>query len=267
MKNIILDKYFKLSLVFIRQYIKILIQSKLDFFLGILGFVITQASNLIIIFIIFKQIPNLNGWNMEEIIFIYGFSQIPRGIDHLFTDNLWSLSDILKQGDFDKYLIRPINPLFNLLSNKFQPDALGEIFIGITLIVISSNYLNISWEIIKIIIFIIAIVSSTVIYTSIKLLFSSFSFWIKDSFSLLQFIYTLSDFAKYPITIYSKYIQYIISIIIPFAFTSFFPACYFLNKIDNILILLLSIIVSIIFGMLAYLTWNIGIKHYESSGS
>ncbi|NMX24770.1 hypothetical protein HGP05_06575 [Streptococcus sanguinis] len=34
------------------------------------------------------------------------------------------------QGEFDKYLTRPINPLFHILVETFQIDALGELLVG-----------------------------------------------------------------------------------------------------------------------------------------
>lgn len=46
-----------------------------------------QCFNLLFLWLIFAQIPNLMGWTLEEIVFIYGFSLIPKGLDHLVFDN------------------------------------------------------------------------------------------------------------------------------------------------------------------------------------
>ena len=55
------------------------------------------------------------------------FSLIPKGLDHLFFDNLWALGQRLVKREFDKYLTRPINPSFHILVETFQIDALGEL--------------------------------------------------------------------------------------------------------------------------------------------
>lgn len=46
----------------------------------------------------------------------YGLAQVPRGIDHVLMDNLWILGGIIIfLGSFDKYMLKPINPLFQLI--------------------------------------------------------------------------------------------------------------------------------------------------------
>ena len=77
-------RYIRLHRIFIAQYLKRLMEYKVDFLLGAIGLVIAQAIQMLFIGIIFSQIPQLQGWTFEEILFIYGFSLIPKFIDHLF---------------------------------------------------------------------------------------------------------------------------------------------------------------------------------------
>ncbi len=261
-------KYFRLYRKFIIQYVKSLMQNKLDFFLGLFGFFMMQASGIAFLFLVFEKIPNLNGWSFDEIVFIYGFAQLPRGIDHLFTDNIWLLSSpMIVRGNFDRYLIRPINPLFHLIADRFQPDALGELIVGCSLITISLSRLHLSLGLIDIMLMLFAVLCGSVIYTSIKLFFASLAFWIKDSFSIMHLTYMTSEFAKYPLSIYSKPIQIAISFIIPFAFAAFFPASYFVNKANFIESIGTGLIVAIVSFCIAYFTWLQGIKVYESAGN
>lgn len=119
--------------------------------MGIIGFLISQIFNLMYLWIVFANIPSLGGWSLEEIIFLYGFSLIPKGIDHLLFDNLWTVSNYtIRNGEFDKYLTRPINSLFYVLVEKFQIDALGELIMGITLICITLPKLSVEFSILKI---------------------------------------------------------------------------------------------------------------------
>lgn len=85
-------RYIRLYKIFIFQYFKMLMEYKKDFIIGVIGFILTQITGVAFIYIIFQRIPSLNGWGFYELLFVYGFAQIPRGIDHLITDNLWALS-------------------------------------------------------------------------------------------------------------------------------------------------------------------------------
>ena len=110
-----MKRHFKLYIRFLQQYIKTLMAYRADFILGLIGFILVQSVGVIFISLIFSAIPTLSGWSFYEILFIYGFAQIPRGIDHVFTDQLWIFSwKTIAQGEFDRYLVRPLNPLFQV---------------------------------------------------------------------------------------------------------------------------------------------------------
>lgn len=64
-------------------------QSKSDFLIGLCGFFFTQITGIAFLYLVFEQINVLGDWTLDQLIFIYGFAQIPRGIDHLLTDNIW----------------------------------------------------------------------------------------------------------------------------------------------------------------------------------
>lgn len=84
-------KYQHMHAIFIKQYLKQIMEYKVDFFVGVLGVFLTQGLNLLFLKVLFQHIPSLEGWKFQEIAFIYGFSLIPKGIDHLFliTFGLW----------------------------------------------------------------------------------------------------------------------------------------------------------------------------------
>ncbi|MDO5518389.1 MAG: ABC-2 family transporter protein, partial [Clostridium sp.] len=169
----------------------------------------------------------LNGWGFDELLFIYGFAQIPRGIDHLLTDNVWMIAfRLVIRGEFDRYLLRPMNPFFQVISDKFQPDALGELLMGFCLIGISIQKGIVQVTFINIILFIISVLAGALIYTDIKLFFASLAFWVQNSGGILQLAYNMSDFAKYPISIYSKPVRVLLSTLVPFAFVAFYDIQY-----------------------------------------
>ena len=81
-----MKRYIRLYKKFLQQYIKSLMEYRIDFILGLIGFVLVQMTGIIFLNLVFNCIPDLKGWSFYEILFIYGLAQIPRGIDHIFTD-------------------------------------------------------------------------------------------------------------------------------------------------------------------------------------
>ncbi|MBN2794278.1 MAG: ABC-2 family transporter protein [Clostridia bacterium] len=262
-------RYLRIYKIFLKQYLKTLMEYRSDFLIGMLSFFIVQSSNLIFLTLIFKRIPNLNGWTFEEVLFIYGFSQIPRGLDHLFTDNLWLLAnEYVRSGSFDKYLLRPINPLFHLIAERFQPDAFGEMIVGLSIFGYAYHLLNLSFTGIQWLLLIIAVLSGSLIYTSIKLAAGSIALWTKRSQHVLFIIYQLSDFASYPLTIFSTFVRMILLIVVPFAFVAFVPASVFLDKPYIPLGILTGAIVAFVMWFISYnFIWKRGLQVYESTGN
>lgn len=262
-------RFIKIYKIFMKQYLKTLMEYRSDFLIGMMSFLVNQIANLVFITLVFMKIPSLNGWNFEEVLFIYGLSQIPRGIDHLFTDNLWLLANRLVQnGQFDKYLLRPINPLFHLISERFQPDAFGEIIIGVVIFGYAYMKLALSFALIDWLFIVIAILSATVIYTSIKLIGASIALWTKKSGNFLQIIYQLSEFASYPMTIFSGFIKFLLTFIIPFAFIAYVPSTYFVKGDSGLYAIGGVILIATLFWSFAYqIVWKNGLKAYESTGN
>lgn len=251
-----------------QQYFKKLMQSKLDFFMGFVGFFLNQVLGIVFLQLVFEKIPNLNGWNFYQLVFIYGFAQIPRGIDHFFTNYLWIFArKTVKEGAFDRYLLRPINPLFQVLVEQCQVDGIGEVAVGVILVVYAAGKMGIEMTLLTVPLFLIAVLAGAVIYMSVKLFFASNAFFMKDCYNLLYMAYNMSDFAKYPCTIYSRSVNVVLTCVLPFAFTAFIPAQFFLMESSVLATIGLECVVAVVAFVIAYGYFNLGVNRYESAGN
>ncbi|MDP4119743.1 MAG: ABC-2 family transporter protein [Bacillota bacterium] len=261
-------KTLRLYRIFVSQNMKKLMEYKIDFLTGAVGFFLNQIINIAFLWIIFSNIPNLKGWNFNEIIFIYGFSLIPKGLDHLMTDNLWKVGYFyVRKGEFDKYLIRPVNPLYHVIIEDFQVDAFGEIILGIILLASAIEKLHIPADPMRYVLIIIAVPFAMLIFTSLKIGTSAIAFWTKRSGDITHMLYMTNDFAKYPTTIYSSFVRNFITYILPFAFTAFYPADYFLTGNNPLFNIGGTVIAALVLFGISYFIWTKGIKAYESAGS
>lgn len=263
-----IKRMFRMHRIFVAQELKRMMEYKGDFIVGIIGFLLAQFFNLLFLWIIFNNIPNLLGWSLNQVVFIYGFSLIPKGIDHLLFDNLWAIGHfIVRKGDFDKYLTRPINTLFHVMVEKLQIDALGELIMGIALICVTLPKLGVEIGIVKVLLVIVAIIFATFIYTGIKTATAALAFWIKRSGDITYMVYMTNDFAKYPVNIYNNFVRNIITYVIPFAFTSYYPAYYFLTGENPLFNIGMTVLLAVVLMVIGVFIWNKGIKAYESAGS
>lgn len=211
----------------------------------------------------------LGDWTLDQLIFIYGFAQIPRGIDHLLTDNIWLVAwRLVVNGKFDRYLLRPMNLFLQVIFEKLQPDALGELLVGTILLVVSLQKGIVIVDATHMLLFVVSVIAGAVIYTAVKLLFASFAFWIKVSGPVLYTAYQMADFAKYPTEIYAKGIRFIITWVIPFAFVAYLPASYFLKQgVSALATVGVECLIAVVSFAIAYAVFTFGTRAYESAGN
>jgi len=263
-----IKRYCRLYKVLAAQFFKTILQSKVDFFIGLIGFFLTQVMGIVFLYLVFAQIPDLKGWTLDQLIFIYGFAQIPRGIDHLFTDNIWMVAWwLVIDGDFDRYMLRPMNVFFQVICEKLQPDALGELLVGFILVGMSISKGILAVDAVHIVLFFVSVLAGAIIYTSIKLFFASISFWVKQSGPFLQVAYEMADFAKYPTEIYGKVIRFLITWVVPFAFVAYLPASYFLMGRSALSTIGVECVIAVVFWIIAYGVFMHGTTKYESAGN
>lgn len=260
-------RFVKIYLIFFKQYLKRLMEYRVDFMIGMFAFMLNQGAGLLFLYVIFQNIQSLAGFSIEQILLMYGLSLIPKGIDHLFFDNLWLLPRIVRQGTMDRYLLRPVNPLYTFLIERFQPDAFGEIILGTALVITTAIRMQFSITIFQVLAVMLFIFLGIFLFTALKLLTSSTSFWLKNSYPLMQITYNISDFTKYPLTIFPKLIQRLMTYVIPFALVSYYPGLYVFGMIGFGEVLLYLTAVLFILMSFALFVWNKGLKHYESAGS
>lgn len=101
---------------------------------------------------------------------------------------------------------------------------------------------------------------------------STMSFFTVGSNPVMDFLlWDMKQFTNYPITIFPKGIQFILTFLLPFAFINFYPASALLGKSipDGYPAVLpgLSPLVGLLVFILSILMWNRGLSHYKSTGS
>ena len=127
--------------------------------------------------------------------------------------------------------------------------------------------INIEWSFLKVLLIITVIPFATLIYTGIKTATAAIAFWTKRSGNITYMFYMVNDFAKYPITIYNNIVRNIITYIIPFAFTAFYPAYYILSGENPLFNIGMTVLIAIVMMVVGVIVWNRGIRSYESAGS
>lgn len=265
MSNIIYN--IKLYFMMFIASIKSMVEYRVDFIVGMISQILYELIEIIFIIIVFKNTNSINGWNFYEVLLLFGLLNIALGYVDLFFDEMYEVGPhYIKDGSFDLILLRPIHPIISIMSKSQSLTAFGYIVIGLIVSIISLIKLNIiiNFQTILFILF-ITLIGGIIIGAIITILCVT-SFWVMDSNEIMWSAFTMYKFSEYPLSVYNNFIKFILVFILPFAFVSFFPASYLLNR-DYGIFSFIAPIIAILLWFVAVKFWNWGLKYYKSSGS
>lgn len=262
-------RYVSLYFTCIKRSIISRLEYKKDTFVAIFSFLFSNLASILSIYFIVNSIPSLNGWSIYQLGFLYGFSMMPVAIDHLFSDDLWLIAyHKVRNGEMDRYFLRPCPILFQSLAETFQPEGFGELIVGLVMLILCVNTIHLSWNFSMVILMIVATIFGAVIITSLKIILASLAFKFKRSGQLLQIVYNFISYTRYPLKIFPKIIQGLLIFVFPFAVAISFPAEAILFQNTSIWILSLEIIgVASLFLIISIGIWSYFVRKYESTGS
>ena len=219
--------YFRLQFMQIRSTI----EYAADFWIGIVGAMMLQVSGLVFITALFSQIPDVAGWTVWNIVVLYALAMIPTGLREIFCDGFWMLRARVNTGEFDRVLVRPVSPALQSATALVSIHGFGGVILGSTLLVLGLTRSDtvIHWWTIPFLL--VVIVSGTVLVSAIAMLINLTGFWEPSAQSALPTMLSMVvDFAKFPIEIYNSAIRTFITVLLPYAFLSYFPALVLLDR-------------------------------------
>lgn len=205
------------------------------------------------------------GWRKEEMYLLAGvFNTVNYVSWSFFSINLWRMEEKILKGEFDFILTKPFSSIFGASFTEFFIDDLVSAVSGFMLIgyYVINNFGDITF--INSIFFIISILCAFAIWFSFELIFASFDF-IKVKNGLRELKKQLVGIGKYPVDIWGGNLKSIFFTFLPIAFVGSVPARVLQGYYDWRFVVL-SVIISIIFVLLARVIWYKSLKKYSSVG-
>lgn len=263
----------KILFMFFKMNLKSMLEYKFDRFFIALAIFVREMVSIVIMFLILTRFVTIGGWTMNEMFFLYSFLFLSYSIFVFFFTGIRDFDDMVWQGTLDRYLIRPLGLMFQVVSARVDFAAtIGHGAVGILLFLFTYNSVGIVWDFKTITYYISALIGGAIIQAALFMISSCFSFWTIRTVNLRNLIFfNCRRFAGYPISFYPAFVQTLLIFVVPFAFVSYFPAQYFLRKPDMAAFwggfLYLTPLVGVIMFALVYLFWRAGLKRYSSAGN
>ncbi len=119
---------------------------------------------LLAIVILFRTFGDLAGWRVGEVAFLYGLVSVAFGLTEMFGEGFEHVDQLVRTGEFDRLLTRPVSPFLQVLAGEVQLRRIGRIVQGALATVLADRWLEIAWTWPKALVFLSAIVSSSTVF-------------------------------------------------------------------------------------------------------
>ena len=261
-------RHIDLFFAYLTQYIKVRMSYRADFLIGLATSLTATLFAFGFLLVLFTKIPKLADWRFEEVVFLYGFSLIPYGLFNVVSLNLYEFGNTyIIEGKFDRVLLRPISSLFQVVFEAFRIESLHEVLTGLVVVWWAARRMGLDWGALDVVLLRAYGACGAVIYISVFLILTSVAFWFEDRVGIIPPVWNMIAFGRYPLSIYSGFIRFVLSWIIPFGFASFYPTVRLLGRAEFQVLSLLVPVVAVAFLVLALAVWNRGVRQYASTGS
>jgi len=250
------------------QCLKTIIRGEMAYRLNfILGMIMTFCGNILfplITILIYANGQSFPGWSFWQVLLIQSVFTISCGISSTFFDGIfWNINSCIKNGTLDVMFLKPVGSLFYMAATNVNLSGLAYIIGGIIMLCLSiphcaiitlGGFLN----------FLVFGFAGSLVMLGSTLFMAATAFkWVGNS-RIPEIFQSLTQFAKYPITVFPKLIQTLATFVIPVGMVAFIPAQALMGQI--LPVYYIALIPCAAYAVLGLALFRFMVHLYESVG-
>lgn len=239
---------------------------KANFIISILGMLLGDFIGPLVAIIIYSTTLGIPGWSLDQFLLFQGTYTLVFGLGHvLCLGFFYTVYEAVERGEFDKYLLKPYNSWLYIMAIGIDWDGSPEVLFGAALTAYAMIQLHTNIISAGFLAYLLLVAVGVLFQYTIITLIASGSFLAVKNEALMQTFYKLSDFARYPLSVYGVGLRFFLTFLFPVAISAFYPAEALLRgmSISNIVLVIVPVIV--LFAASLWM-WNMTIRKYSSAG-
>jgi ABC-2 type transport system permease protein len=155
--------------------------------------------------VVFAKTNSVAGWTESQYLFFVGcFFAINGIIESLFLDNCNEFADLVRTGDLDFLLLRPIDEQFLITCRRIDWGTIPNVLMGAAVMLLSLADRGWNVDPLSAALFPILFVCGVLIAYAFMLLLTACSVWLVRNSSLMEMWWMFSSLARYPREIFNQ---------------------------------------------------------------
>jgi ABC-2 type transport system permease protein len=208
-------------------------QYRLNFVLEVLWGMAFQSIGFVFILIVLGRFESIGGWTLSEVALLYGIRLASHGLWTMTFSRLIWIDRMVREGEFDRILLRPMSMMTQLMFTSFRIATIGDFLGGVIILAFAFGRVSIDWTPAKVAYFGAALVGGAMLDGAFQLGPAALSFRTLESMSIrIFFDDVFNRFAGYPTSIFNRSTRLALTWIVPVAFVAWLPATVILDRTD-----------------------------------
>ena len=210
----------------------------------------------------------VGGWSASRIMLIYGMALTGFGLAELFGRGLDYFPMLIRNGEFDRILLRPRSELVQAMTLRFHLNRLARVVGGGALVAVCLAAQGKSYALMDVLMIALALLGGMITYMGLFLIASGVAFFTIQG---LDWIYIFSNgsyqLTKVPPKLMPDWIRRVFLYVMPMLPFCYYPASAACGWGEPYALGFVALPASAAFFGLGFLVWKVGIRHYASTGS
>jgi ABC-2 type transport system permease protein len=218
---------------------------------------------------LFARFGSLRDWKLPEVALLYGMINVSFAVAEAAARGFDLLPQSIRSGELDRLLLRPRSVLLQLAAQELQIFRAGRLLQGAAVLGWAISKLGVVWTCGKVVLLAASLAGGTATFVGLFVLQGTLSFWTVETLELMNTVtYGGTETAQYPVTIYKPWFRGFFTFVVPLACANFFPAELIIGRSGSVGSLAwLAPLVGFFFLGLCSLVFQLGLRHYSSTGS
>jgi ABC-2 type transport system permease protein len=258
----------------IRAVIRGQAQSRTSFILDMLSTLLMTVVEFSALLLLFGRFQQLGGWSVAQVAVLYGFAELSFGVMGMVFAGFdpSNFSQYIRNGSLDQVLLRPAPVVLQVFGSDFTTRRLGRVVSGGLILSLALANVPITWDAQKIAYIPVVLLSLIFYFGGLFILGATLCFWTTDSSEATNILtYGGAYLISHPMHIYSEWLRWLFTYLIPAIFLTYYPTLWLLGLPDPFAmpewVVGLAPVVGLAVFMLALLAFRFGLKHYQGTGN
>jgi len=264
-------RYLRLWLAFARNGLVRELTFRTNFLVKISVEVLWLAILLVFYETVFRQTSTVAEWNEQQFLFFVGcYFALGGLIETLFLENCNEFADLVRTGDLDFYLLKPIDEQFLVTCRHIDWSTAANVVMGGGVMCFALWQMDWHFDAAKAALFVVLFACGTALAYGFLLLLTSASVWFMRNQSLFEMWWLFTTLMRYPREIFQNWaapVGWFFSFIVPIMLVINVPARLMVDKLLDPLFVAYMAVATVVTLIVSRWFFRLALRRYRSASS